>query len=180
MLGSVVITRWCLVIQCHVFIVCALTFLLNVVRGTPGVVWRRLSLCHDVCDCLAHCMGAVKRYQFDALLSLALVLERTLATSASCGRSPPPGVCDHYNSRVGLVHFGFGADWINFSLLMRCSRWLWFWSGRLQLVHLVVALPRLGCVITTIQVSVSFASVLEWTGSNCVMNALLRTVLSDM
>ena len=45
---------------------------------------------------------------------------------------------------------------------------------------MVVALPRLGCVITTIQVSVSFASVLEWTGSNCVMNALLRTVLSDM
>ena len=73
MLCSIVNTRWFLVIQCHVFIVCALPFLLNVVRGTPGVVWRRLSLCHDVCDCLAHCMGAVKRYQFDALLSLGLV-----------------------------------------------------------------------------------------------------------
>ena len=100
--------------HCHVFVVCALASFRNAVRGTPGVVWRRLSLCHDVCDCLAHCMGAVKRYQFDALLSLALVLERTLATSASCGRSPPPGVCDHYHSSVGLVHFGFGVDWIKF------------------------------------------------------------------
>ena len=60
--------------HCHVFVVCTLASLQGAVGGTPGVVWRRLLLGHDVCDCLAPCVGAVKTVRFMNCVVVSLLV----------------------------------------------------------------------------------------------------------